>query len=107
MEVADLVQATLEKNGTFSLLKAQLRASVQRVIQGGEEPAANPAVARLAETDPGTQALLLIREALECLGLEQTLATLSAECGNQVMILQTDCLAPMFADRARRTTADA
>jgi hypothetical protein len=85
MEVADLVQEALEKNGTFSSLKAQLRASVQKIVEGKTSPVQSAAVARLAASEDGRNTLLLLQEALACLGLEQTLVTLSAESGQNVI----------------------
>jgi hypothetical protein len=84
MEVADLVQEALEKNGIFSSLKAQLRASVQQIVEGKSSPVRSAAVSRLAASEDGRNTLLLLQDALACLGLEQTLAALAAEGGQQV-----------------------
>lgn len=83
MEIADLVQETLERNGTFSSLKAQLRASVRQIIEGKTgHPTLNPAVARLSCSENGRRVMLLLHEALACLGLEQALLALRAECSS-------------------------
>lgn len=85
MEVADLVQEALERNGTFSSLKAQLRASVQRIIEGGSADATkNAAVAHLTSSEDGVHTVLLLQDALRRLGLEQTLLAFKAECGESV-----------------------
>lgn len=83
MEIADLVQETLEKNGTFSSLKAQLRASVQQVVEGKSSPMKPAAVSLLTQSEEGRDTFLLLQDALRCLGLEQTLITLTAESGQK------------------------
>jgi hypothetical protein len=80
-EFIDLVQQTLELDGTFSLLRAQLRASVQKVVEGRAPLKSNETFSAFAETDDGKQALLLVRDLLESLALTQTLQTFDAETG--------------------------
>lgn len=84
MEIVDLVQETLERDGTFSMLRAQLRASVQKVIEGKSHKKNNDSLIRLVDSDSGRISLLLVQELLESTGLEQTLAAMRAECGAQV-----------------------
>ena len=86
-EFIDLVQQTLELDGTFSLLRAQLRASVQKVIEGkAPVKSSNEAYQTFVERDDGKQALLLVRDLLESLSLTQTLQTFDAETGLVISI---------------------
>lgn len=89
MEFVDVVQEALERDGTFQQLRAQLRAAVQRIVENKGGKPYNPKLISFAESDSGLIALYLVKDTLECAGLEQTLLALNAEAGE--VSNQCDC----------------
>jgi hypothetical protein len=81
MEFVDVVQEALERDGTFQQLRAQLRAAVQRIVENKGGKPYNPRLNSFAGSDNGLVALCLVKDVLECAGLEQTLLALNAEAG--------------------------
>jgi hypothetical protein len=80
MEIVDIVQSALEKDGTLSLLRAQLRSSVQQIIENKNGKKMNHKLNNFVLNDTGKEIIWLLYDLLDTLGLTQTLQIFQIEC---------------------------
>ena len=83
-ELINKMQQVLESDGTFALLRAQLRMSVMKVMEDNSTSPRiphNPAYTAFSMTEEGQRAIYLVRDLLEKLSLTQSLQTFDIETG--------------------------
>jgi hypothetical protein len=83
-ELINTMQHALESDGTFALLRAQLRASVMKVMEDNSSAPRilhNPAYVGFSSTEEGQNAIHLVRDLMEKLSLTQSLKVFDIETG--------------------------